>query len=704
MQRKILLSYLFSSLFSIPSVLGYTGSLPEVTVCDRAAAILYSVQQFHWSPVESADSLSARVYQLWIEGLDPRGEYFHEASMTPLAELSTRLMERLQAGDCSFVQEMERYYANRLEKTIALTHQLAAYPLDYQREDYLTSIAHYHLNADSAFWADRWRRHTKSQVLGQVYWWRDTLDLKWDALYAAFLQQEPGWRNQWLQGKRCQMERMLTQGELRQQVEETLLQALAQAFDPHTVYFSPQEREAFQEMLTPDSRSFGLEIGRDRLNTWAIQYLLPGGPAMESEILAEGDEVLEIQLGAEAPLDLSCMEESEVAYSLVVTDQDSVRIRVRKAEGSVEEVTLPREHVRLEETTMEAYLLQGQTTLGYIRLPSFYTSYENEEVPGCAEDVSREVIRLQNEGMEGLILDLRDNGGGSLQEALSLAGIFINYGPLTLETGKDSEPITLRDWNRGTIFPGPVVVLVNGGSASASEILAATLQDWNKAIVLGSPTYGKATGQVVVPAGVSPTEGAAYSRQLVDGDLGFLKVTTSAFFRLNGQAYQAKGVMPDITVVHPWDRLYPKEREEAYTLNTLQVDKQVFFTPLALPRQSLLANSQQRLAQDSTFLRWASYAESVRDRTQVGTRSPLRWDNYLTQEQNWFTLFTDINEALERENEHFSVQNLKPIQRIISLDDKLAARNRQTRLLVQQDPLVGEAYWVLEDWLGLESK
>ncbi|HAA14032.1 MAG TPA: hypothetical protein DCE41_21010 [Cytophagales bacterium] len=704
MQRNKSFLLLFALWASKVSVYAGPSHNASPSVCERASAILFSVEQFHWSPVAFDDSLSSRVFQLWIEGLDPLGEYFTRASMVAFEGLSADLVSRLRAGDCGFVDDMAAYLSERLVATLRLTQQLTSYPLDYQREDFLTSISSYHLNADSAFWADRWRRRTKSQVLDQVYWWRDTLEMSEEALYVAFLAEEPQWRNQWLAQKQCRLERMAQPDNIREQVSETLLQALAQAFDPHTVYFSPQERQAFEDMLTPDSRSFGLELGKNRQGSWVIEYLLPGGSALGSGLLEEEDEVLEVQLGKNPTLDLGCMEEAEVAYALVVTEEDSARIKVRKPEGAVVEVTLERGHLRLQETTMEAYLLKGNTQVGYIRLPSFYTSYENEDLQGCAEDVSREVIRLQSEGMEGLVLDLRDNGGGSLQEALSLAGIFINYGPLTLETGRGTEPVTLRDWHRGTIFQGPVVVLVNGGSASASEILAATLQDWNKALIVGSPTYGKATGQVIVPAGVAPDDGSSYLRQLVDGEMGFLKVTASAFFRLNGEAYQVQGVLPDIVIAHPWDSLYPKEREDVYALDTRHVDKQVYFTPLSMPRESLVAQSKKRIHGDSTFNLWAQYAREVGESTAVGTRSPLRWPDFLASESKWIKLFSDIEKSMGLENEHFSVENLKPIQRKVSLDERLAGQNALARRRIQEDPVLGEAYWVIEDWLGLESK
>lgn len=683
---------------------GQAQQLSTQDVCERAQGILLTISEFHWQPLELNDSLSSRVYDLWLEGLDPRGRLFTQESLAEMEAFRYRLDDQLDSDNCAFLRTMTALYESRLQAMLDLLTKLEVEPLNYQEEEYMYTSRGYQLTSDSASWANLWRRRTKMEVLDKVYWWRDTLDLTEEKVYFSFLAQEPSWRHSWLDEQRCRIRRVLNQEDQFEEVAEAFLQALATAHDPHTMYFSPIQKEQFEESLSTDRRSFGLELAKNSDGEWSIENLTPGGPAWHSNQLHTEDVVLELRLGNNPPVELGCLDTEEVYYLVAGTEEEEMHLKVRQTSGTVMSLSLKKAHVAVEENTIHSMLLDGDHKVGYVSLPSFYTSFENDDDQGCSDDVAKEIIRLNRAGMEGLVLDLRYNGGGSIREAMNLAGIFVDYGPLTLEHVASEEVTTLRDWNRGAIYRGPLVVLVNGSSASASEILAATLQDWQKALIVGSPTYGKATGQLIVPVGVSPQSQMKFALAMRDSKMGYLKVTTSAYYRLNGEAYQARGIEPDVMVPNVWERFFSYENEEPYHLKTGSVEKKVYFTPEALPRTDIQQLSQKRMEADTLMVQWANMRDKVGQLIAEGASLPLRWEDYMTFDQNNMIMFQQIDQLLERKAEAYSVVNLPDMTKLLKLDQVRAQQNEQLVKSLESDPVLEEAYHVLGDWINLHHK
>jgi carboxyl-terminal processing protease len=232
-------------------------------------------------------------------------------------------------------------------------------------------------------------------------------------------------------------------------------------------------------------------------------------------------------------------------------------------------------------------VLKGAKKIGYIPLPSFYFDTGNVS-GGAAGDVAKAIIKLNKENIEGLILDLRFNGGGSIEEARELAGIFIDFGPVVMYKQADQTVSVLKDMTRGTVYNGPVIIMVNGFSASASELLAASLQDHKRAMIVGGRTYGKGTGQRIYPLTGSSTD--------------FAKVTLLKIYRINGKTYQHKGVIPDVTLPDVTQSLGDREADFAYALSSDSVTKKAYYTPLTMKALTPLAEkSMARVQQSQSF-------------------------------------------------------------------------------------------------------
>jgi carboxyl-terminal processing protease len=282
-------------------------------------------------------------------------------------------------------------------------------------------------------------------------------------------------------------------------------------------------------------------------------------------------------------------------------------------------VVLRKEMMDAEENVVKSFILRGQRKIGYISLPGFYTTWGEAEGSRCATDVAREIVKLKKENIEGLILDLRFNGGGSLQEAVSMAGIFIDAGPVGIIKGKNGDAITIKDINRGTVYDGPLVLLVNGMSASASEFLAAALQDHQRAVVIGSVTYGKASAQNLHP--LDPHHPNTEVTDKFKPGTGYVSVTLEKIYRITGKTAQRSGVIPHIVLPDIYDSLKFREAFMPLALPYDSIFKKTYYQPgLLLPVNELNFKSQTRMAANADFERVkqvASFLANLNDNKPV---------------------------------------------------------------------------------------
>ena len=319
-------------------------------------------------------------------------------------------------------------------------------------------------------------------------------------------------------------------------------EAVASCYDPHTEFFSPGKKEEFQGELGDKQLQFGFSLGEGKEAT-EITRLKPGSPAYKSGLIHEGDQILALQWDGNEEVDVSDGSAEEVNAFIPGDHGNSLTLTLKKSDGTTRKVTLQREKSAMDDdnSKVRSFILKGEHRVGFISLPAFYTDWNGEEGGnnGCADDVAKEIIKLRKENIEGLILDLRYNGGGSMLEAIALAGIFIDVGPVGMTRDKDGKVYTMKDVNRGSVYDGPLILLINGFTASASEMLAGTLQDYHRALIIGSPSFGKATAQVVLPLDTLFDE--KHLERLKTAN-NFIKITIDRLFRVNGTSAQRTGL------------------------------------------------------------------------------------------------------------------------------------------------------------------
>ena len=346
----------------------------------------------------------------------------------------------------------------------------------------------------------------------------------------------------------------------------TYLNSFVIQLDPHTYYFKPEDKERFDMTISGKFNGIGARLSKQEGGIKIVDIIL-GGPLWKDKKIEIGDEIIKVGEKNQEPVDVIGMR-LEDAIKLIKGPKDSeVRLTVRKnIDGEIKVIPVIRDEIKLEETYAKSTLIKkGNKTYGLISLPKFYVDFENYQKRNCATDVKNEILKLKKEGIDGLVLDLRNNGGGSLQTVVDMTGLFIKEGPVVQVKSFGDRKKVMYDKDPSIFWEGPMVVLVNQMSASASEILAAALQDYNRAVIVGSTqSFGKGTVQNVIDL----------NRFLSNSkfDLGALKITTDKFYRINGGSVQVEGVKSDVTIPNRLSFIPIGENDEKNPLKWDQID------------------------------------------------------------------------------------------------------------------------------------
>ena len=356
---------------------------------------------------------------------------------------------------------------------------------------------------------------------------------------------------------------------------DMLVNVITNYMDPHTTFFPPIEKRSFDEQMSGRFYGIGASLKNDE-GAIRIAMLVAGLPAWKSQQIAVGDQVLKVAQGEGEPTDLAGYETEEAVKLIRGKKGTEVRLTLKKVDGSIKVVSMIRDEVVLDETyAKSAIIKEGDKKIGYIFLPEFYADWERPNGPKCAQDVAKEILKLKQQNIDGIIMDLRNNGGGSLYDVVQMVGFFIPEGPIVQVKDRDGNPSVLRDRDKTVLYDGPLTVMVNEFSASASEIFAAAIQDYGRGVVIGSTsTYGKGTVQRNI--------GLESSAVLTDdnGELGTIKLTLQKFYRINGGSTQLKGVTPNIILPDQYESLKYREKDNPNALPWDEIQK-AFYTAVS---------------------------------------------------------------------------------------------------------------------------
>jgi carboxyl-terminal processing protease len=428
-----------------------------------------------------------------------------------------------------------------------------------------------------------------------------------------------------------------------------------------------------------------------------VANIIPGSPCWKQGDLKEGDLILKVGQGNEEPVDITDWRVDEAVKLIRGKKGTEVRLTVKHLDGSTEVISIIRDVVIIEETYAKSAVLQlgdVDAAIGYIHLPKFYADFSNAGGRNSAEDMKREVKKLRNENVKGIIIDLRNNGGGSLQDVVSMAGLFIPQGPVVQVRPKaNATATTLDDYDSTVTYRGPLVILVNEFSASASEILAAAMQDYKRAVIIGSSaTFGKGTVQQFFELDKMVARSMDHIKPL-----GSIKITTQKFYRINGNTTQLTGVVPDIVLPDQYQFFDLGERDYDHALEPDKIPAANYktWTLTASQLLELQKNSEKRVSNNPVFQSIEDYARQLKDDADNSTVS-LAW-----------TTFEQSQDAQRSSDKDFD-DLLKPIDGLlISIpgEDEVAIRADSVKVAswekfedrLRKDVYLLEAIYVLSD-------
>ncbi len=507
---------------------------------------LKSLRSWHYQPVELDQDFSEKTFDFYLKRLDPQKRFLLQSDVDALRKHRMGLNDELNRGALDFVDVVTEVSEKRLREVKALTSKLLAKPLDFKLNDTLELDSDkIKFPANLAERERRWSRLLKFQVLTRIHNAQESPDSAKAAQAGKdFEALEKESREQVLRNVHRTLDRML--GEDRSRRVATYLNAAANVFDPHTQYMPPQAREDFDLSMTGTLEGIGA-ILREEDGFIRVVSIVPGSASWRQKELKAEDKILKVAQGREEAVDIVDMSVNDAVRLIRGQKGTEVRLTVQKPGGQIIVIPIVRDVVVVEETFAKSAVLQKKNDKGkwgYVELPTFYHDFSRKDGRNSSDDVRKEIDKLKKEGIDGLVLDLRNNGGGALEDAVKLTGLFIETGPVVQVKDRRGRSRVLADEDEDIAWAGPLVVMVNSFSASASEIVAAALQDYGRALVVGADTtFGKGTVQSMIdldtylPPLFSPFR-----------PMGSLKLTIQKFYRINGGSTQYRGVVPDILI------------------------------------------------------------------------------------------------------------------------------------------------------------
>jgi len=537
--------------------------------------ISYLLEQGHFQPKVFNDEFSLEVYKRFLNRIDPYKHYFYKSDIEIFKQYEQQLDDQIQNYEIEFFNIVYKKLTQRINESVDVYNDILSRPFDYEiNETFKSESEESDYVSSKKEMYERWRKQLKFTTLSSYH------DLLSD-------QQSRSNNSDLTTKTKEQIEeesRLSTLGNLEQTAiyfndlrrDDWLsiyINSIAESFDPHTYYFAPQDKDRFDASMSGKYEGIGARLEK-KMNEIRITELISGGSAWRQNKLQVGDVILKVRQEDENEAVSVLGKRLDDAVKLIKGPKGtSVILTLRRVDGTIEDLKIPRDEIELEETYVKSSILKSDDYIfGVINLPKFYIDFEDLNSRNATTDLKKEIQRLKSEGMDGLVLDLRNNGGGSLKTVVDIGGLFIDKGPIVQvrSTGYDSE--VLRDRDPSIIWDGALVILVNEFSASASEILAAAMQDYKRAVIIGSKqTYGKGTVQNIIDLN-------KMIKNNTNGDMGALKFTTQKYYRINGGSTQLEGVKSDIVLPNrytymdmgekdqdnplPWDEIQPATYKE----------------------------------------------------------------------------------------------------------------------------------------------
>ena len=671
-------------------------------------AVLTFLDRMHFQPQTIDDDFSDKLYDTYLKRIDGLKRFLTQEDLNQLSAYKDLLDDQTNARSFEFFELSIALLEEGIEKAKLDYREILDQPFDFEKkEEYELDGEKRDYAANNKELKDYWRNLLKYQTLeklrGKIEAQEDkseeegaeiAVDKSFDELEQEARNDVQELFNDWFSNiaKIKRSDRF-----------EVYLNTITNIYDPHTTYYNPKEKEDFDINMSGKLEGIGARLSQDGEYTKVVS-IVPGGPAYKQGELQVDDLIIRVQQEDGEPKDVVGMVVSDVVTYIRGKKDTKVILSVKKVDGTTQDIMIVRDEVILDDGRAQSFILDHENIpgkkIGYIRLPRFYADFDNKDRHSCATDIENEVAKLKEEAVDGIVLDLRNNGGGSLADAVRMTGLFIEDGPIVQVKGKSSSPYVFEDQDPSIQYSGPMVVMVNSFSASASEILAAALQDYKRAVIVGSAsTYGKATVQKFYNLDKAIRGNADLK------PLGDVKLTTQKFYRISGGSNQLQGVKPDIVLPDNYQFIDIGEKENDYPLTWSSIEKLDFQNNVNTVGQlaNLKMSSQRRIASHKGFNlinQNAKRLEAMREESKY----PLDYDSYVSKINLQDDEAKKYKEIMESPIESLSVSNLKKDERALEslLEEEKENKMDKNKAMIEglsKDIYLEEVMFIMRDMM-----
>jgi len=655
--------------------------------------VSYVLDKLHYNPQIINDNFSSNVFNDFIEAIDPQKRFLLKSDIDNLRQFELLIDDQIKSSDITFFNSAYDILIKRISQVEGFYEELLNNPYDFNQIDEINldyEKISYSNNLEEL--KKLWRKRLKLSVL-DAYATKKEINEETQSKNDIDLEVE---------SRESIKENLIDFFQFNRELERfdwfsIYLNSIVTQFDPHTTYLAPEAKEVFDQNISGKFQGIGARLSKRKQQVEIVEILI-GGPVWRDNLLNVGDIIISVaQSLNDEPTEISLMKLSDATDLIKGEKGTDVFLTVKRVDGGIEQIKVTRDVVELEETYAKSSVIKdNNNTYGLINLPRFYVDFNDYSERNAASDIKKELINLKNKGINGLILDLRNNGGGSLKTVVDITGLFIEKGPVVQVKSIGGRKEILSDNDSSILWDGPIVVLVNEFSASASEILAAALQDYNRAIVLGSKqTYGKGTVQNVVDLN-NVISGNTY------GDLGSIKITTDKFYRINGGSTQLEGVKSDLIFPNRYSYVDIGEKDLDNPLTWDKIDPARYNKPYKTFNYSkAISKSIERINQNKFFKIIDEHAKWIKEQQEDKVIS-LNYESY----KNDLKISKSQNDKLKEIENFISPYYFEFSQN--TLDDNAFEKDMKEKRdrwieILRKDIYVDEAINLLKDLSEINS-
>ncbi|MFV8341905.1 S41 family peptidase [Flavobacterium sp. XS2P39] len=657
----------------------------DAKTCEILSKINALIQREHINPKPVDDSLSVFVFDRFIDELDPSRNVFLKSEYDILSQKYRLNIDNfIKDRDCTFLTAISSVYKKDILRNKAILEKIDKETIDYHLKDTIR----FYKKAFPIYLQDNqaekvWRKKIRYEILDAIVQVSKNLD----SIKTNFNTLALHSKSTIIQNELCRINSILQN---ESGLQESLYNHFCSYFDPHTAYFSDDSKSSFVASLSKEHLSLGLNVSLNEKSEIIVAELDPNGPAFLTGKIKKGDQIISISNLKETLL-VSCTSLESISNMILSEANKNIVLTLRRNSGKSFEVLVEKQVIKDEENTVYSFIVEKEIKIGYIKIPSFYSDFEGNGGKGCAQDVAKEIIKLQKDKIEGLVIDLVDNGGGSMEEAIKLAGMFIDNGPISVVIDNKKVQATIEDPYKGMIYKDPIVILINGNSASASEFFASVLQDYHRALLIGSTTLGKATMQTIVPLAENDTE-------------NFVKVTVNKFYRITGKSHQSLGVFPNIALPEIYETIFPKENDFPTAFKNDSITTFFKFTTYAKSNliEKVVENSRLRIVNNDYFNAIKSINKRIEDLVNQPKKAiPLTLDMVFEEQNKVTDLWEDIN-SFDSGSIDLNVYNSNLNKFLLAIHPSEKTNNQFQLNALKTNHYLNEAITIIEDFNALK--